>query len=148
MLAKNCHYALCPNKWHHEISTNLYGSLWFGTNESSLLRRLFRPLHLCVPLLQSTTRITDFFVVGKMSVVLVRFAILVRGKWYRGHYKKESPLNFFGWGLKWGERCTNVFCQVWAIFKGEKTVQIRLFLRPLGRSREGQSSKKLSFSRV
>ena len=29
------------------LSTNLYGSLWFGKNESSLLRRLCRPLHPC-----------------------------------------------------------------------------------------------------
>ena len=33
------------------LSTNLYGSLWFGTNESSLLRWLFQPLQLWNPLL-------------------------------------------------------------------------------------------------
>ena len=37
--------------WSSSVYTNLYWSLWFGKNESSLLRRLCRPLHLCVPLL-------------------------------------------------------------------------------------------------
>ena len=36
------------------ISTNLYESLWFGTNESFLLRRHFRPLHLCDPPITTT----------------------------------------------------------------------------------------------
>ena len=33
------------------LFTNFYGSYSFGKNESRLLRRLCRPLYLCVPLL-------------------------------------------------------------------------------------------------
>ena len=36
------------------------------------------PQLLCIEMkIQSTTSITDFFVVGKMSVILVKFGILV-----------------------------------------------------------------------
>ena len=47
---------------HIYLSTNLYGSLCFGTNESGLLRWLFQPLHLCVPLLLRTTNGDGFHV--------------------------------------------------------------------------------------
>ena len=40
-----------------------------------------RPVYLY--LIQSTTRITDFFVVGKMSGILVRFVILVGARPWR-----------------------------------------------------------------
>ena len=43
-------------------STNLYGSLWFGTNEGIFLRRRFRPLHLCAPPITDATYEEGYYV--------------------------------------------------------------------------------------
>ena len=59
-----------------------------------------------------------------------------------GRYKKI----LWGCGLKWSERCTQwrASLPVLSDLRGKRR-KIRLFLIPLGRSREGQSSKILNF---
>ena len=53
------------------LSTNLFGSLWFGTNESDLIRWLFRPLYICVPPI--TTKGEGLYV-GLYFLILRAFA--------------------------------------------------------------------------